>query len=113
MVDTDRYFYEDVGIRYLGFHLLDHPNTNISEYFYRASDFIQSAINSGGKVYVHCLMGISRSSTCVLAYLMLMKGMSAVEAIRIVKEKRAIHPNDGFLQQLADLDNALKREKRQ
>ncbi|KAK6643225.1 hypothetical protein RUM43_004730 [Polyplax serrata] len=109
MVNTSQYFYADVGIKYLGFPLLDHPSTNISDYFQEAADFIHSALCSGGKVYVHCLMGMSRSSTCVLAYLMLKKGMSAAEATRTVKEKRAIHPNEGFLQQLADLDNALKR----
>ena len=34
-----------------------------------------------GKVLVNCLMGMSRSSTCVLAYLMLRQNMTAVEAL--------------------------------
>lgn len=111
MVDTDRYFYEDVGIKYLGFPLLDHPTTNISRYFQQAADFIQNALTCGGRVYVHCLMGMSRSSTCVIAYLMLKRGMSAVEAIRTIKAKRNIRPNEGFLQQLADLDLKLKLDR--
>lgn len=64
-----------------------------------------------GKVLVHCMVGMSRSATCVLAYLMIARKMSAAEAIRTVRMHRDIHPNEGFLQQLADLDNELKRER--
>ena len=63
-----------------------------------------------GKVLVHCLVGVSRSATCVLAYLMICRKMSAVDAIRTVRMRRDIHPNDGFLQQLADLDTDLRRK---
>lgn len=64
-----------------------------------------------GKVLVHCLMGVSRSATCAIAYLMIAKKMSASEAIRTVRAQREVRPNDGFLHQLADLDNELRREK--
>jgi protein-tyrosine phosphatase len=64
-----------------------------------------------GKVLVHCMVGMSRSATSVLAYLMISRKMSAAEAIRTVRMHRDIHPNEGFLQQLADLDNELKRER--
>lgn len=37
--------------------------------------------------------------------------MSAAEAIRTVRMHRDIHPNEGFIQQLADLDNELKRDR--
>ena len=39
------------------------------------------ALSAGGKVLVNCEMGMSRSSTCVLAYLMLRHHMSAGEAL--------------------------------
>lgn len=55
-------------------------------------------------------MGVSRSATCVLAYLMICRKMSASDAIRTVRMRRDIHPNDGFLQQLAELDMELKRK---
>ncbi len=64
-----------------------------------------------GKVLVHCYVGMSRSATCVLAYLMITRKMSAAEAIRTVRMHRDINPNEGFIQQLADLDNELKRER--
>ena len=64
-----------------------------------------------GKVLVNCMMGMSRSSTCVLAYLMLKKDMTALDALQEVRRHREIRPNDGFLRQLADLDNKLKKER--
>lgn len=111
MVDTDQDFYRNTNIRYLGFSLMDLPVTNISAHFDEVAEFIHSAVTSGGKVLVHCLMGMSRSSTCVLAYLMMKQDMTAVEAITQVRQARDIYPNEGFLLQLAQLDNKLKRER--
>lgn len=54
-------------------------------------------------------MGVSRSATCVIAYLMIKHHMLAKDAIRLLRESREIHPNFGFLQQLAALDNKLRR----
>lgn len=111
-VDTGHIYYRDMPtIRYMGFPMMDQPTTDISRYFYVASKFIENAITSGGKILVHCLVGMSRSATCVLAYLMICRKMSAVEAIRTVRMRRDIRPNDGFLQQIADLDNELKRKR--
>ncbi|KAJ6648661.1 Dual specificity phosphatase 29 [Pseudolycoriella hygida] len=111
-VDTGHRYYRDMpNIRYMGFPMVDHPSTDISRYFYIASKFIENGIESGGKVLVHCMMGISRSATCALAYLMISRKMSAVDAIRTVRLRRDVRPNDGFLQQLADLDNELRRER--
>ncbi|XP_067614809.1 dual specificity phosphatase 29 isoform X4 [Eurosta solidaginis] len=110
-VDTGHSYYRDMpSIRYMGFPMVDAPTTDISRYFYVAAKFIDSALNSGGKILVHCLVGMSRSATCVLAYLMICRKMSATEAIRKVRMRREIRPNEGFLQQLADLDMDLRRK---
>lgn len=95
----------------MGFPLADTPTTDISRYFYIAAKFIENGVNSGGRVLVHCLVGVSRSATLALAYLMISRKMTAQEAIRAVRMNRDIHPNDGFVQQLSDLDNELKRER--
>ncbi|XP_004518795.1 dual specificity phosphatase DUPD1 isoform X5 [Ceratitis capitata] len=119
-VDTGHSYYRDMPsirrnnkdtfFRYMGFPMVDAPTTDISRYFYVAAKFIDSAISSGGKILVHCLVGMSRSATCVLAYLMICRKMSAADAIRKVRMRREIRPNEGFLQQLADLDVELKRK---
>lgn len=108
MVDTEADYYQDVGIRYLGLKLLDIPSANIAQYFEDGAQFIEEALSAGGKVLVHCFMGISRSATISCAFLMLRRNLGAVEAITSLRKNRAIYPNDGFLSQLADLDNKLK-----
>ncbi|XP_051155474.1 dual specificity protein phosphatase 3-like [Leptopilina boulardi] len=108
---TDKYYYIDTPIKYLGLPILDVPSQDISQYFQTAADFIEDALKSGGKIYVHCLVGVSRSATCVLAFLMIKRNMLAADAIKIVRQGRDIHPNEGFLQQLAQLDNYLRRSR--
>lgn len=58
---------------------------------------------------VHCAMGLSRSSTLVLAYLMIHEGMTLADAIKAVSANRNISPNSGFLEQLRELDKELHR----
>ena len=57
------------NINYFGFHVDDHPSSNIARYFTRTSDFIEEALNRGGTIAVNCVMGWSRSATVVAAYL--------------------------------------------
>ncbi|KAK2577537.1 hypothetical protein KPH14_003621 [Odynerus spinipes] len=111
LVNTNKNYYLDTTIKYLGLPLVDLPTIDISKYFLVTTAFIDEALSNNGKVFVHCMLGVSRSATCVLAYLMMKKGMLAVDAIRIVRENRDIHPNYGFLNQLAQLDNQLRRQR--
>lgn len=97
------------GIHYYGFHVDDLPEANISRHFHRTSEFIASAINGGGLVVVNCVMGWSRSATCVAAYLIMKHNMSAQKALELMRQTRPIRPNAGFLQQLADLENTLTK----
>ncbi|XP_050440852.1 dual specificity protein phosphatase 3-like isoform X2 [Adelges cooleyi] len=105
LVDTNEQFYQPINIQYMGLALCDDPSVAICEYFDSVSNFIDDALSQKGKVLVHCIMGISRSATITIAYLMIKKGMRAKEAIEKVKRAREIRPNDGFLSQLAQLDN--------
>lgn len=62
-----------------------------------------------GIVVVNCVMGWSRSATIVAAYLISKKGMSASQALETIRAHRPIRPNPGFLQQLAEYENLLRK----
>ena len=94
-------YYEDSGIDYLGLALVDLPHENISLYFDKAADFIDHCLSRRGKILSHCAMGISRSATLVVAYLIKYCGMDTFEAISFLRQKRGIiNPNSGFIKQL-------------
>nr|KAF6427438.1 dual specificity phosphatase 26 [Rousettus aegyptiacus] len=69
----------------------------------------QASISEIRKILVHCAVGVSRSATLVLAYLMLYHHLTLVEAIKKVKDHRGIIPNRGFLRQLLALDRRLRQ----
>ena len=55
----------------------------------------------GNRVLVHCLAGMSRSATIVIAYLLATTAMTTTEATEFVRSKRSIiRPNYGFINQL-------------
>lgn len=107
-VCTGSSFYRDTNITYHGVEAFDMPSFDLSPFFYSSTHFIKNALKTpGGKVLVHCAMGMSRSSTLVLAYLMIQEDMTLVEAITAVAKNRNISPNSGFLEQLRELDQKL------
>ncbi|XP_034753913.1 dual specificity protein phosphatase 13-like [Etheostoma cragini] len=97
-------------VKYYGVPANDLPTFDLSPYFYPAAEFIHLALASGGKVLVHCAVGVSRSAALVLAYLMIHHHLSLLSSIRCVQQKRWIFPNRGFLRQLIALDRKLKDE---
>lgn len=58
-------------------------------------------------------MGRSRSATLVLAYLMIHRNMTLVDAIQQVAKNRCVLPNWGFLKQLRELDKELVQQRQQ
>ncbi|XP_027595676.1 dual specificity protein phosphatase 13-like [Pipra filicauda] len=112
-INTGAKYYEDLQIEYYGVEAFDDPSFDLSIFFYDAANFIGQALNSsGGKVFVHCAMGVSRSATLVLAFLMIHENMTLVDALKTVGAHRDICPNSGFLSQLRDLDIKLNEEKK-
>lgn len=65
--------------------------------------------SSPARVFVHCAVGVSRSASLVLAYLMIHHHYTLLDAISKVKERRWIFPNTGFLKQLRALDIKLHK----
>ncbi|XP_029459745.1 dual specificity protein phosphatase 26 [Rhinatrema bivittatum] len=105
--------YEGMRVTYQGIEAQDSPTFDMSVHFYPAADFIHKALRERhGKILVHCAVGVSRSATLVLAYLMIHHHMALVEAIKTVKDHRGIIPNRGFLRQLVALDNSLRLKRK-
>uniref|UniRef100_A0A3Q3WD82 Dual specificity protein phosphatase n=1 Tax=Mola mola TaxID=94237 RepID=A0A3Q3WD82_MOLML len=98
---------------YFGIPAEDSNSFELSQYFTAAADFIHKALkNKDGRVLVHCIMGVSRSATLVLAYLMLRQRFTLRDALRHVAQKRAIYPNQHFLSLLLKLDERLALKRR-
>jgi protein-tyrosine phosphatase len=91
--------------KYLHLPIHDRNDFEIKLYLDPCVDFIDEVVKTGGKVYVHCFAGISRSSTVVIYYLMKYHKMRFSDAFDLVKKKRPVAcPNFGFLNTLIELD---------
>jgi len=93
--------YPSTGANHLVIPIDDVPSADILTQLCRACQFIENALQKGGRILVHCAAGISRSPTVVAAYLMKTRKMSHLTAIRFMAEKRPqVCPNRGFVMQL-------------
>jgi len=110
-VNPDLQQLEERGIKVLQLEILDESRIAISEKFQETNVWLREALNSGGKVLVNCYQGASRSATVVLAYLIQEQQIKVEDAVTMVKKKRDIRPNNGFLQQLIDLSNSVQTKK--
>jgi atypical dual specificity phosphatase len=93
---------------YKKYDLYDNTDQDISAHFEEASEFIEEARKNAKNVLVHCIQGMSRSASFVMAYLILKQSMTLREAYGFVTAKRSIvKPNPGFLEQLIKLETKV------
>merc|ERR1712210_294186 len=73
--------------------------------------WIRSSLASSpeARVLVNCWQGASRSATIVLAFLLQHEAMSLQDALKQIKSRRDVRPNNGFLKQLLRLEKILNR----
>ena len=84
-------------LKYKVINILDNSNQSLLRHFPAAIAFIKDGIARGGGVLVHCYAGVSRSATCVIAYLMQEREMSFEQAFSFASKRRpVIFPNMGF-----------------
>jgi protein-tyrosine phosphatase len=114
--DINPIFEDDPDIQYLKVPVIDKPNAKISKHFDRAVDFIHEGVtgkNKGKGVLIHCVFGVSRSSTLVCAYLIKKHNLSVANAVRYVKQCRPqVDPNRGFLLQLQAIEDEKRESER-
>lgn len=72
--------------------------------------FMDNVINSGGKVLVHCMAGVSRSVSLITYYLMKKNCLGFYDALAFIKSQRPIvNPNESFKNQLKNYE--IKRDQ--
>ncbi len=89
--------------RYMNVAISDDSAEDIAHAFDEMADFIDTCrqVRGGGAVLVHCVQGISRSTSACLSYLMRREGWTLARAYEHVKALRPImRPNKGFMRQL-------------
>lgn len=99
--------YED-DFEYLKLALDDSAEVDITETFSRAFEFIDRCMEEKGRLFIHCQLGVSRSATILIAYIMRSYNTTLHNAIAMVRSRRQqILPNKGFLKQLGRFEERL------
>lgn len=88
----------------------DDDNEKIAPYFSSVYNWIKASNLENKNIFIHCLGGLSRSPTLVIAYLMIEHRWNFEESYNFVKTKRPyISINSGFINQLKELEYKLKK----
>ncbi|RWS09647.1 dual specificity protein phosphatase 14-like protein [Dinothrombium tinctorium] len=96
------------NIDYIKIDVYDEQQSDLSQYFDMIADKISEVESNGGKTLIHCMAGVSRSSTLVIAYLIKHRRMTLREALIQVKQKRScVRPINAFLKQLMQFEKQV------
>lgn len=106
--DCPNFFEDCPEFTYKTVPIKDTWHQNISAYFNETTAFIDAALAAGGSVLVHCMGGISRSATVIIAYLMMKNRWPLNYTYGFVKSIRPnISPNLDFMGHLLNLEKEL------
>ncbi|KAM3918397.1 dual specificity protein phosphatase 22-A-like isoform 1-T1 [Leptodactylus fuscus] len=98
---------------YLCIAASDSERQNLIQHFKKSIKFIHECRLNGGGCLIHCLAGVSRSTTILVAYLMTVTAFGWEECLSAVKAVRSyVGPNLGFQQQLQEYEMTLVKEYR-
>lgn len=80
--------------------LNDDPTENLLDRLEACLEFIDKA-RERGTILVHCMAGVSRSASVIVAYLMKIENLSVKDALSSLREASSkVCPNKGFMEQL-------------
>ena len=95
------YYESTTDITYMRVPIVDCGSVILKDYFPTVFEFINNALESGGRILVHCFAGKSRSASFIIAYLMQYEKMNYIDALKHVQSHReVVEPNFGFELQL-------------
>uniref|UniRef100_A0A1L8E3D4 Putative dual specificity phosphatase n=1 Tax=Nyssomyia neivai TaxID=330878 RepID=A0A1L8E3D4_9DIPT len=93
---------------YLRISILDKGENDIMKHFDEVTSRIETERLNGGTTLVHCVAGVSRSTSICLAYLVRFLRMTLRDAFLYVKATRPqIRPNVGFFRQLIAYESEI------
>ncbi|XP_069349861.1 dual specificity protein phosphatase 22 isoform X4 [Eulemur rufifrons] len=102
------------GVKYLCIPAADSPSQNLTRHFKESIKFIHECRLRGEGCLVHCLAGVSRSVTLVIAYIMTVTDFGWEDALHTVRAGRACaNPNLGFQRQLEEFEKHEVHQYRQ
>jgi len=105
-IEIDNFYPKEFQYERVG--LLDLPSSDLLSYWHSTCKFIKKVKDYGGVCLVHCKMGISRSVSTVVAYLIKENKWSKEQAMNYVKSCRPIaNPNEGFMKQLDEWEGMI------
>tara|TARA_B110000114_G_C14876803_1_gene311065 strand:+ start:150 stop:647 length:498 start_codon:yes stop_codon:yes gene_type:complete len=100
----------DNSFNHMSLNLIDNENQNIIHYFEITNHYIDNIISKNisssseynkNKILIHCICGVSRSVTILLAYIIKKYNYTPIYALKLVQKKRHIaNPNPNFMKQL-------------
>ncbi|KEG11211.1 putative dual specificity protein phosphatase [Trypanosoma grayi] len=98
----------DEFFHYLSLYVSDSPDEPIFSLFPVVIRFVEEMRANGGKTFIHCHQGVSRSCSFVIAYVMWHEGMCYDRAFEYVRARRTVcSPNAGFYVNLLLWENQL------
>ncbi|CAH0481872.1 unnamed protein product [Peronospora belbahrii] len=88
-------------VKYFDVAIKDNVDVDITQEFGPSIEFIEKAAEGNGRVLIHCVQGVSRSSTICIWYVMLKTKCTLSAAYsHVLKCRPLIFPNRGFMAQL-------------
>jgi len=95
-------------VKYLKLGIDDSVADSVAQTFELAYEFLVKCKEEKQRVLVHCNMGISRSTSVVVMYLMKQHKMTYAQAYEYVKKCRSfVRPNPKFVSELEELEKTL------
>lgn len=99
---------------YLCIPAADSPTQNLTQHFKKSIIFMHESRLKGEGCLVHCLAGVSRSVTLVVAYIMTVTSLGWQEALAAVRVARpCASPNLGFQTQLHEFETTQLQQFRE
>ncbi|KRX99203.1 Dual specificity protein phosphatase 22 [Trichinella pseudospiralis] len=92
----------------------DSSNEDIIQHVSTVNDFIHRARLEGGVVLIHCMMGVSRSVSLSMAYIMSVTNLGWRDSLNVIRNaRRQANPNFHFRRQLHFFENTDLAAERQ